>query len=113
MARKSVVNERRRAQQLAARLQEALGLDVCTPLLTERAAAKYGQELPDHVIKLHLRREAIVYTVPIARSVIFAQWYTDEDREYLVRLVGRVWLDYLNSLLADAFREYAPGVVAA
>ena len=98
MARKRpVVNKRKRAQALADRLKDALGLDACVPLLTPDSAAEYGRELPDNLYKFYLEREGIKTAVQVSRRHFLARDYNEDE---FFQVVARSWLNYLNMLAA-------------
>lgn len=99
--------QRNRAQALAGTLKEALGLDVCEPLFTEEEAAARGQDLPAHVVKFYLQRDGMSTAVPIARKALVG-----EDEAYLARLVARVWLSHLKTVMGQASYVMALSEVA-
>lgn len=94
--KKMSANEKR-ARALADRLMSELRLVACEPVLTPEDAAKYGEELADHVIKFHLEIQHASGRVPIAKGPFFAARFTKDDEQYYFNLITRVWLSHLKA----------------
>lgn len=85
---------------MADRLKDALGLDVCEPLLRADDAGGLGYALRDNQIAFYLERDDVLrLAVPVNKRDFFGK---HDDLDHYFYLIVRVWRDYLNAMVTDA-----------